>query len=170
MTPEIQASGTPQGLLSADAALPENRLLEHPIWAAALSGELPKARLKRLLIAFYPALAGPGRYAFAAKISQISPQDGKSLFMQLYDSLKKPEANADAGWAKVLVALGASAGGEVPAVAMTAFAAEADRARVIAAGFQVHLAKPVEVDTLLEAVARLASTPLAEAEHAPPEA
>ena len=108
MTPEIQASGTPQGLLSADAALPENRLLEHPIWAAALSGELPKARLKRLLIAFYPALAGPGRYAFAAKISQISPQDGKSLFMQLYDSLKKPEANADAGWAKVLVALGAS--------------------------------------------------------------
>jgi hypothetical protein len=108
MTPEIQASGTPLALLASDAALPENRLLEHPIWADALAGRLPKPKLKKLLLAFYPALAGPGRYAFAAKVSQISPQDGKALFMQLYDSLKKPEANADTGWASVLTAIGAS--------------------------------------------------------------
>lgn len=108
MIPTIQASGQPLDLLANDARQPENRLLEHPVWAAALAGTLPKTKLKSVLLAFYPALAGPGRYAFAAKVSRISPQDGKELFLQLYDALKKPEANADDGWARVLSALGAS--------------------------------------------------------------
>lgn len=108
MNLQIQASGAPRALLDNDAKLPENRLAEHPIWADALAGKLPKARLKRLLLAFYPALAGPGRYAFAAKVSQISPVDGKTLFLQLHESLQKPEANPDSGWAKVLEALGVS--------------------------------------------------------------
>jgi pyrroloquinoline quinone (PQQ) biosynthesis protein C len=54
------------------------------------------------------AVAGPGRYAFAAKISQIDPADGKTLFLKLHESLKRPEANADAGWATVLRAMGAT--------------------------------------------------------------
>ena len=52
--------------------------------------------------------AGPGRYAFAAKVSQIDPQDGKQLFLQIHESLKNPVADADAGWKKVLIALGAT--------------------------------------------------------------
>lgn len=104
----IQTSGAALDLLEADARAPENRIREHPIWAAALDGSLPKARLKRLLLAIAPAVAGPGRYAFAAKVSQISPQDGKEQFLALHDALKKPEANADAGWAKVLAAVGAN--------------------------------------------------------------
>ena len=71
------------------------------MWSRRLPASC-QAELKKLLLAFYPALAGPGRYAFAAKVSQISPQDGKELFMQLYESLKKPEADADAGWKRVL--------------------------------------------------------------------
>lgn len=109
MNLDIQASGTPLELLQRDAARPENRIAEHPIWRTALDGSLPKPALKKLLVAFYPALAGPGRYAFAAKVSQLEPADGKALFTQLYDSLKKPEANADTGWTKVLDALGVSA-------------------------------------------------------------
>ncbi|MGE5792470.1 MAG: hypothetical protein ACM36B_07245, partial [Bacteroidota bacterium] len=108
MTPEIQASAAPLELLANDARAPENRFMEHPAWRAALAGELPKAQLRRLLVAFYPALAGPGRYAFAAKLSQLAPEDGKALFLKLHDALKQPESDADAGWKRVLVALGAS--------------------------------------------------------------
>jgi hypothetical protein len=108
MTPEIQASAAPLDLLANDSRQPENRFAEHPVWKAALAGTLPKARLKRLLLAFYPALAGRGRYAFAAKVSQLEPQDGKELFLQLHAALKRPEADADAGWKRVLVALGAT--------------------------------------------------------------
>jgi pyrroloquinoline quinone (PQQ) biosynthesis protein C len=108
MTPDIQASAAPLELLANDARQPENRIMEHPVWRAALAGELAKAQLKRLLLAFYPALAGPGRYAFAAKVSQLAPEDGKTLFLKLHDALKQPESDADAGWKRVLVALGAS--------------------------------------------------------------
>jgi pyrroloquinoline quinone (PQQ) biosynthesis protein C len=108
MTPEIQASAAPLELLASDSRQPENRVAEHPVWRAALAGELPKARLKRLVLAFYPALAGRGRYAFAAKVSQLEPDDGKALFLQLYEALKRPEGDADAGWKRLLVALGAS--------------------------------------------------------------
>lgn len=109
MNIDIQASGAPLALLERDAARPENRIGEHPIWRAALDGSLPKPALKRLLLGFYPALAGPGRYAFAAKVSQLDAADGKALFSQIYDSLKKPEADADTGWRKVLEALGVTA-------------------------------------------------------------
>jgi len=108
MKVEVQASASPAELLSLDSRKAENRILEHPVWKAALDGELPKAQLKKLLLAFYPVVAGPGRYAFAAKISQIDAADGKELFLQIHESLKSKAADADAGWKKVLIALGAT--------------------------------------------------------------
>ena len=108
MNLDIQASGAPLNLLADDARRPENRILEHATWRAVFSGTLPKPKLKALLLAILPAVAGPGRYAFAAKVSQIDPQDGKALFLQLHDSLKDPAANADAGWRSALMGLGAS--------------------------------------------------------------
>jgi pyrroloquinoline quinone (PQQ) biosynthesis protein C len=105
---DIQASALPTELLVLDSQKLENRVLEHPVWKTALDGTLPKARLKKLLLAFYPVVAGPGRYAFAAKVSQIDAQDGKELFLQLHEALKNPAADADAGWKKVLLALGAT--------------------------------------------------------------
>lgn len=108
MKVEVQASASPRELLSLDSAKPENRLLELPAWKAALNGELPKTQLKKLLLAFYPVVAGPGRYAFAAKISQIDAADGKELFLQIHESLKSKAADADAGWKKLLLALGAT--------------------------------------------------------------
>ena len=105
---DILASGSPKELLALDSKKPENRVLEHPVWRAALEGSLPKARLKKLLLAFYPAVAGTARYAFAAKISQIDPADGKELFLQVHEQLKNPAADTDAGWKRVLLALGVS--------------------------------------------------------------
>ena len=54
-------------------------------------------------------------------------------------------------------ALPAEAGGVTPAVALTAYARAEDRVRVVQAGFQMHLAKPVEAAELLAVVARLSS-------------
>lgn len=105
---DVQASATPKELLALDSEKTENRIQEHPVWKAALEGSLSKPQLKRLLLAFYPVVAGPGRYAFAAKVSQIDAQDGKELFLQLHQALKNPAADADAGWKKVLAALGAT--------------------------------------------------------------
>ena len=42
---------------------------------------------------------------------------------------------------------------QIPAVALTAYASVEDRARALAAGFQMHLAKPVEPDELVAVVA-----------------
>ena len=53
-------------------------------------------------------------------------------------------------------ALAQEQGGNVPAVALTAYARSEDRLKVILAGFQMHLAKPVEAAELLALVASLA--------------
>ncbi|HEY0428268.1 MAG TPA: ATP-binding protein [Pyrinomonadaceae bacterium] len=47
-------------------------------------------------------------------------------------------------------------GGNVPAAALTAYVRERDKREAIAAGFQAHIAKPVEQEMLAEAVAKLA--------------
>jgi CheY-like chemotaxis protein len=56
---------------------------------------------------------------------------------------------------KKIRALGPEQGGRVPAVALTAYAGPKDRRRALLAGFQVHLAKPIEPDELLAVVASL---------------
>ncbi len=53
-------------------------------------------------------------------------------------------------------ALDAERGGQIPAAALTAYAQAEDRQRVLAAGFQQHLPKPVELDQLAVVVADLA--------------
>ncbi|RPH54150.1 response regulator, partial [bacterium] len=47
-------------------------------------------------------------------------------------------------------------GGDVPAAALTAFARAEDRLRALEAGFQTHLAKPIDPSELVATVARLA--------------
>jgi len=44
-----------------------------------------------------------------------------------------------------------------PAVALTAYAREDDRARSLAAGFQLHVAKPIEPQPLVEALAKISA-------------
>jgi hypothetical protein len=46
-------------------------------------------------------------------------------------------------------------GGRVPALALTAYASAEDRRRAVAAGYQRHLAKPVDPADLVEAVTEL---------------
>jgi PAS domain S-box-containing protein len=44
---------------------------------------------------------------------------------------------------------------QVPAIALTAYAGEIDHQRTIAAGFQRHLAKPIEPDLLIQAISQV---------------
>jgi signal transduction histidine kinase/DNA-binding response OmpR family regulator len=46
--------------------------------------------------------------------------------------------------------------GRIPAVALTAYASTEDRIRILSAGFQMHIAKPVEPQELLTVIANLA--------------
>jgi len=43
----------------------------------------------------------------------------------------------------------------IPAAALTAFVRDEDRQQALGAGFQVHLAKPIDPHALVDAVARL---------------
>ncbi|MDT7541446.1 MAG: hypothetical protein QOE33_1350 [Acidobacteriota bacterium] len=54
-------------------------------------------------------------------------------------------------------ALPPEGGGLTPAAALTAYARPEDRAKVLRAGFQVHLPKPVKSSELIKVVARLAA-------------
>lgn len=47
-------------------------------------------------------------------------------------------------------------GDKIPAIALTAFARSEDRQRAMLAGFDIHIAKPVEPAELIAVVARLA--------------
>jgi CheY-like chemotaxis protein len=49
-------------------------------------------------------------------------------------------------------------GALVPAAAVTAYASAQDRAKALSSGFQLHLAKPVDITDLPRAVASLART------------
>jgi PAS domain S-box-containing protein len=57
---------------------------------------------------------------------------------------------------KTIRARSESRGGSVPALALTAYASEVDRERALAAGYQQHLAKPVDPQALVAAIAALA--------------
>lgn len=53
----------------------------------------------------------------------------------------------------------ADAGGNVPAIAMTAYAHDSDRQRALTQGYQEHLAKPIEAASLVQVVADLINKP-----------
>ncbi|MBN4005296.1 response regulator [Nostoc sp. LPT] len=46
-------------------------------------------------------------------------------------------------------------GGEIPAIALTAYAGETDRQQALAAGFQQHISKPIELEVLIQAILTL---------------
>jgi CheY-like chemotaxis protein len=46
-------------------------------------------------------------------------------------------------------------GGQIPAIALTAYAGELNQQQALAAGFQQHISKPVEPAELVKAIAQL---------------
>src|SRR5207245_11383499 len=104
------ASGTTRELLALDAADPGVRLDRHPLWDAVLDGTLSPDRLVDLVLTFYPSLAGTARYLFSSKVSTLALEDGKAVYRQLYEALTVPDADADTGWRRLALAMGATSG------------------------------------------------------------
>jgi CheY-like chemotaxis protein len=46
-------------------------------------------------------------------------------------------------------------GGTIPAIALTAYARDFDEQKALQAGFQAHIAKPVESEVLVKAITML---------------
>jgi CheY-like chemotaxis protein len=55
-------------------------------------------------------------------------------------------------------ALPSEQGGLIPAIALTAYAGESNQKQALAAGFQLHISKPVEPEELVRAIAQLIAT------------
>jgi CheY-like chemotaxis protein len=98
----------------------------------------------------------------ASVISASSAQEAMRLLEQelpdvILSDIGMPEVD---GYALLRLVRGmpAERGGGVPAIALTAYASEADGARARAAGFQAHVTKPIDPDALTAAVAGLVGT------------
>jgi two-component system CheB/CheR fusion protein len=59
-------------------------------------------------------------------------------------------------------------GGSIPAIALTAYASTEDRERVMAAGFQKYLAKPIDLPELLAAIVMLTDDPSSDLDSSDP--
>jgi CheY-like chemotaxis protein len=76
----------------------------------------------------------------------------------LLSDLGMPEMD---GWELIrrIRGLDAATGGQIPAAALTAYNSSRDREMSRAAGFQAHIAKPIEPEQLVTNVANLVRTP-----------
>jgi signal transduction histidine kinase/ActR/RegA family two-component response regulator len=96
----------------------------------------------------------------AVPTTAIDARDGLAALRRLPPDVLVCDISmpGDDGYALVgqVRALEATTGGRVPALALTAYARPEDRERALAAGFDLHLAKPVEPADFLAAVAQLA--------------
>ncbi|HEY0174343.1 MAG TPA: response regulator, partial [Pyrinomonadaceae bacterium] len=97
--------------------------------------------------------------------AEVTAVSSASAALEASESVRPDVVVADIGMPSVdgyefiqrLRALGPERGGETPAVALTAYAAEADRVRALRTGFNAHLAKPVDPDALVDALVNLAA-------------
>ncbi|MBD2338036.1 PAS domain-containing protein [Calothrix sp. FACHB-156] len=87
--------------------------------------------------ALFTLIANPNGYDVLLSDIGLPEQDGYDLIRQVR-------------------ALAAEAGGQIPAAALSAYAGDAERTEALAAGFQMHIAKPVEPRQLVLIVASLA--------------
>jgi PAS domain S-box-containing protein len=107
--------------------------------------------------------------AGAASREASSPSEAMELFQErapdvLLSDIEMPDEDGYSLLRRVRL-LRPEAGGSLPAIALTAFALSEDRARTAQAGFQAHLAKPVDADTLVGCIARLAGGDRATVTH-----
>ena len=111
----------------------------------------PDARelIKRILSDCHASVATAASAAEALAAFRRCPPD------VLVSDLGMPEVDGFALLASVR-ALGQAGGGNVAAVALTAFARSEDRIRALQAGFGAHISKPVEPSELIAVVAAMA--------------
>ena len=88
-------------------------------------------------------------------ISALINQPSASRFDVLVSDIGMPDEDGYALLRRVRM-LGSEQGGQIPAVALTAYVRTEDRRAALLAGFQLHLAKPVDPAELIAAITNLA--------------
>jgi signal transduction histidine kinase len=155
----------PVAVLAGAAAEPASAREADPAGIAAKSADAPGALagLKVLVVddeagvrEVLPAVLG--RYGARVETAASTPEALAALARSRADVLVAdigmPEEDGYALIRQVRALPGDVA--EIPALALTAYASDGDRRRALAAGFAMHLAKPVEPGALAAAVAALA--------------
>jgi signal transduction histidine kinase/ActR/RegA family two-component response regulator len=112
----------------------------------------------RELIAFTLSMYGAHVKAAATALEALDTLEGWTPDVLISD-IGMPGVNGYAFIRKVRERE-AESGQQLPAVALTAYAGVEDRAQALAAGFQAHLAKPLEPGELVQVVATLAGRSL----------
>ncbi|GHA80007.1 PAS domain S-box protein [Cognatilysobacter bugurensis] len=102
--------------------------------------------------------------AMAASAADASNVLAAEPFDVLVSDIGMPEQDGYA-FLEQLRADAAHPGHDIPAVALTAYARAQERARALQAGFQKHLAKPVDPVALINTVASLATPPPSQTRH-----
>jgi PAS domain S-box-containing protein len=151
----------PRRSVAAVAELPDRHpRAEEPLWlesAPSLQGrrilvvddqEDARTMLKEVLERCGAAVLLAGSAAEGLSVAQAERPD------LLLTDIEMPERSGY-DLLQDLRALPAEAGGRTPAVALTAYATAHDRVRVLKAGFQMHIAKPVQPAELVAVVASL---------------
>jgi PAS domain S-box-containing protein len=95
--------------------------------------------------------------------AEVTSSDDAAETLRLVETIRPDVLISDIGMPRVdgfellrrVRALGASRGGMLPAIALTAFARTEDRTRALRAGFLMHIAKPVEAAELIASVASI---------------
>jgi PAS domain S-box-containing protein len=126
-------------------------------------GEVDLAGIKALVIDDEPDARGLIKHVLATAKAQVftaaSAMEGLELFKELRPSIVISDIGMPEKDGYYLIreirGLSAPEGGRTPAIALTAFARSEDRTRALLAGYQIHLAKPVEPPELLATVASL---------------
>ncbi len=140
----------PQGGGSVVLPIPADRLNLAGVKVLVVDDEADaRALVQRLLVDRGATVQSTGSAAQAIEMLPVQRPD------VLVSDIGMPEEDGFALIRQVR-ALSAEQGGNTPAIALTAYARSEDRLKVILAGFQMHLAKPVEAAELLALVASLA--------------
>lgn len=107
----------------------------------------------RELLVFILAEAGaiPTGAASAREALDLFPSIKPDLVVS---DIGMPEINGY-GLIQQIRAMPPEHGGQVPAIALTAYAAENDQKQALASGFQQHLAKPIDLDEFVEVMLSL---------------
>jgi pyrroloquinoline quinone (PQQ) biosynthesis protein C len=106
VTTGMVASAEPSELLASDDREAWADLRDHPVWKSIVSGDADKQLVSDLVIALAPVFTGRARYMLAAKVSWLDLEDGKAVFADIHRSLTIEDADADAGWDRLAIALG----------------------------------------------------------------
>lgn len=112
----------------------------------AIEDRLDSRELLKVLLAEYGA--------------QVMAVASKSEFLEALDSFKPDVLVSDIGMPEIdgytllrqVRCLSADRGGKIPAIALSAYAREEDYQRALAAGFQMHLSKPIDPSILVAAI------------------